>query len=338
MTHPIDPAAHGLNRRHCLAGLAALALPPLSAAAAHAAQAYPQRPVRLVVGFPAGTGPDIVARVLGQALSSRWGGVGVVVDNKPGAAGIIAAGEVARAPADGYTLMLAETGQLCIAPHTYKKLAYDPARDFQPISQAAIADLVLLVNPEKTPARDVQAFAAQARAGKGLFMATFGAGTPGHFGAYMLGDALELKTEAVHYRNTGDAIGGLISGDVQGVFATVGLALPHVQAGKLLALAATGDRRAPMLPQVPTFAEQGLKDLSFVSWFGVVVPAGIPAEVARSLETDVAAAMADPAVRNRIEELGFRATGTTAQAFRAQIAADSRQWGAAVRATGFTAD
>jgi len=125
---------------------------------------------------------------------------------------------------------------------------------------------------------------------------------------------------------------------VQGVFATVGLALPHVQAGKLLALAATGDRRAPMLPQVPTFAEQGLKDLSFVSWFGVVVPAGIPAEVARSLETDVAAAMADPAVRNRIEELGFRATGTTAQAFRAQIAADSRQWGAAVRATGFTAD
>ena len=144
------------TRRTLLAALAAAA--SLGSAGLHAQAAYPNRPVRLIVGFPAGTGPDIVARLLAQKLSEGWGNMGVVVDNKPGAGGLIAAAEAARAPADGYTLMLGETGQLSIAPSSYNKLPYDPVKDFVPVSQVVSADFVLLVNPQKVPARNVKEF------------------------------------------------------------------------------------------------------------------------------------------------------------------------------------
>src|SRR5690606_3375778 len=182
---------------------------------------YPARTVRIIVGFPAGTGPDIVARLLAQKLSENWGNAPVVVDNKPGAGGLIAASEAARAAPDGYTLMLAETGQLSIAPSSYNKLPYDPVRDFAPVSHVVSADFALLVNPQKVQAKNAKEFVAWSRQQKGLFMATFGAGTPGHFGAYMFGDAVGIKPEPVHYKSTGDALSGMFSGDVHAVFASM---------------------------------------------------------------------------------------------------------------------
>ncbi|MFP5477690.1 MAG: Bug family tripartite tricarboxylate transporter substrate binding protein [Gammaproteobacteria bacterium] len=300
--------------------------------------AYPSRPVRLIVGFPAGTGPDIVARLLAQKLSEGWNGVGVVVDNKPGAGGTIAASEAARAQPDGYTIMLGETGQLSIAPSSYTKLPYDPKKDFAPVSQVVTSNFMLVVNPQKVPARDVKQFVDWSRQQKGLFMGTFGAGTPGHFGAYIFGDAIGVKPEAVHYRNTGDALAGLMSGDVAGAFASVGLAAPNVKAGKLVALAASGDTRAALLPDVPTFKEQGFGQVVFQSWFGIVAPSRTPPEVLAKLEADIRRAMQSADGKQRMEDAGFGVTGTTAKEFGNIIAADTVTWGKAVQATGFKAD
>ncbi|MDW5443250.1 tripartite tricarboxylate transporter substrate binding protein [Polaromonas sp. SM01] len=326
------------SRRAALAALAVLACAAGAQAQAQAQGNYPVRPVRIIVGFPAGTGPDIVARLLAQKLSEGWGGMGVVVDNKPGAGGLIAAGEAARAAPDGYTLMLGETGQLSIAPSSYSKLPYDPVKDFIPVSQVVSSDFVLLVNPQKVPSRNVKDFVGWTQRQKGLFMATFGAGTPGHFGAFMFGDAVKLKPEAVHYKNTADALGGLYSGDVQGVFASVGLAAPQVKSGKLVALGSTGAVRAAALPDVPTIKEQGYPDLTFTSWFGIVAPARTPAEIVAKLSADVRKAVTAPEGRRKMEDAGFRVTGTSREEFERIIAADTVTWGKAVAATGFKAD
>ena len=331
------------SRRHALRSVGAAAavvvagLVPATGAQAQAAD-YPSKPVRIIVGFPAGTGPDIVARLLAQKLSEGWGNQGVIVDNKPGAGGLIAAGEAARAAPDGYTLMLGETGQLSIAPSSYNKLPYDPAKDFVAVSQVVTADFVLLVNPQKVPSRNVKDFVTWTQQQKGLFLATYGAGTPGHFGAYMFGDAVKLKPEPVHYKNTADALGGLFSGDVQGVFATVGLGAPQVKAGKLAALGTTGATRSPMMPDVPTIKEQGYPSLEFNAWFGIVAPAKTPPEIVAKLSADIIKAVQSPEGKAKMEEAGFRVTGTNREEFARIIAADTVTWGKAVGATGFKAD
>lgn len=320
-------------------GLAAALLMTAAALPAMAQTgAYPSRLVRIIVGFPAGTGPDIVARLLAQKLSEGWGGLGVIVDNKPGAGGLIAASEAARAQPDGYTLMLGETGQLSIAPSSYNRLPYDPQKDFVPVSQVASSDFVLLVNPQKVPARDVREFVEWSRQQKGLFMATFGAGTPGHFGAYMFGDAIGQKPEPVHYKTTADALGGLYGGDVSGVFASVGLATPNVRSGKLAALGTTGAARSLSLPEVPTFKEQGYASLEFTSWFGIVAPARTPPDVIARLQADVVKAVQSAEGRQKMQDAGFRSTGTSCEEFARVIAADTVTWGKAVAATGFKAD
>ncbi|MDQ8015405.1 MAG: tripartite tricarboxylate transporter substrate binding protein [Bordetella sp.] len=329
-------------RRRALTLIASAALGLASALAASQAAAqnapYPNRPVRIIVGFPAGTGPDIVARLLAQKLSEGWGNLGVIVDNKPGAGGLIAANETVRAQPDGYTLMLGETGQLAIAPSSYSKLPYDPKKDFVPVSQVVTSNFMLVVNPAKVPAKNVKEFVDWTRQQKGLFMGTFGAGTPGHFGAYLFGDAIGIKPEPVHYKNTGDALAGLMSGDVSGAFASVGLATPNVKAGKLVALASSGEGRSAGLPDVPTFREQGYPQLVFNSWFGIVAPARTPPEIVARLEADIRKAMQSPDGKTRMEDAGFGVTGTTAQEFARIIDSDTVTWGKAVKATGFKAD
>lgn len=327
-----------LHRRKALA-LAIGTLGLWTAALPAAAQgSYPEKPVRLIVGFAAGTGPDIVARLLAQKLSEGWNGMGVVVDNKPGAGGLIAASEAARAAPDGYTLMLGEVAQLAIAPSTYNRLPYDPAKDFVAVSQVGRSDFVLLVNPEKVPARNVKDYVAWSKQQKGLFMATFGAGTPGHFGAYMFGDAIGVKPETVHYRSTADALGGLFGGDVSGVFATVGLAAPNIKAGKLVALGTTGATRSATLPDVPTIQEQGYAGLAFTSWFGIVAPAKTPPEIVRQLNAAVVRAVQSADGQKRLLDAGFQPVSGSPADFAKLIADDTATWGKAVKATGFKAD
>lgn len=334
------PTTGARRRALTLIASATLGLTAALAASQATAQAapFPNRPVRIIVGFPAGTGPDIVARLLAQKLSEGWGNLGVIVDNKPGAGGLIAANETVRAQPDGYTLMLGETGQLAIAPSSYSKLPYDPKKDFVPVSQVVTSNFMLVVNPAKVPAKNVKEFVDWTRQQKGLFMGTFGAGTPGHFGAYLFGDAIGIKPEPVHYKNTGDALAGLMSGDVSGAFASVGLATPNVKAGKLVALASSGEARSAGLPEVPTFREQGYPQLVFNSWFGIVAPAKTPPDIVARLEADIRKAMQSADGKSKMEDAGFGVTGTTAQEFARIIDSDTVTWGKAVKATGFKAD
>ncbi|MBI2772437.1 MAG: tripartite tricarboxylate transporter substrate binding protein [Burkholderiales bacterium] len=319
----------------CGLALAALAGP---AGAQGQAQAYPAKPVRIIVGFPPGTGPDIVARLLAQKLSQAWNNQAVVVDNKPGAGGVIAAAEAAHASPDGYTLMLGETGQLSIAPNSYSRLSYDAKKDFIPVSQVVTSDFTLLLNPLKVPARDVKQFVAWARQQNGLFMGSFGAGTPGHFGTYVFGEAIGIKAEAVHYKNTGDALAGIMSGDVAAAFASVGLSMPQVKGGKMIAIGSTGPRRSPSIPDLPTFAEQGYPQVRFSSWYGIVAPAGTPADIVAKLEADVRRAALSEDGKAKMEAAGFGVTATSAAEFARILAADTISWGKAVAATGFKAD
>ena len=314
--------------------LAALLCAPLLALAQ---AAYPDKPVRLSVGFPPGTGPDVVARTLGQKLGELLK-QSVVIDNKAGAGGQIAAQSVAKAAPDGYNLLLGEVGSISIAPAAYTKLPYNPLKELVPVSEVVRADFVLVV-PVDSPAKDVKGFieASKARADRTNF-GTFGAGTPGHFGAEVLADLAGFKIEPVHYRATGDAVTALIAGDVQAAFASTALAAPQVKAGKMRALATTATTRSALLPDVPTFAEAGWPKVDFSAWFAVFAPAGTPAAVLDVLNQQTVAALAAPEVKQQLQQAGFTVLGTSRADSEKMLAAEAQRWATVVKATGFKAD
>ncbi|MBL6455622.1 tripartite tricarboxylate transporter substrate binding protein [Belnapia sp. T6] len=317
-----------IGRRAALAGAALLPL------AAHAA--LPDRPVRIVLGFPAGTGPDLLGRLLAEGLREAWP-AGILVDNKPGAGGLIAAQEVAKsAPADGTTLLLGEVGQLAMAPSTYARLPYDPGRDFGAVAELASVDFALVV-PPGLPVADLAAYATWARAQPALYMGTFGAGSPGHFAAAMLGQAVGVTVEAVHFRSTADAVAALLNGNVQGMFGSIAVVAPHVQAGRMKALAVTGPAHAPQLPGVKTMAELGQASLSISAWFGLVAPAAVPTPLVAEIEAAVLRAMAAPNLMLRLQEAGFRPSAAGRADFAALMRAETGRWAEVVRATGFRA-
>jgi tripartite-type tricarboxylate transporter receptor subunit TctC len=331
-----------ISRRGCLgAGAAAtlaLACPTLALAqAAPAAQVYPTRAVRLAVGFAPGTGPDVLTRVLGQRLGETIGQP-TVIENRAGAGGQIAAQFVAKSPADGYTLLIADVGSISIAPAAFSKLPYDPARELLPVSEVARTDFVLVV-PNSSPARSVADFVKMAKADKDkVNFGTFGAGTPGHFGAEMFAEQGGFKVEPVHFRATGDAVTAIIAGDVQAAFVSTALAMAQVKGEKMRALATTAPQRSPLLPAVPTFAETGFPKADFSAWFVLFTPAGTPEAVVARLNAQVVAAVQSPEVRHRLEEAGFSILGTSAADARRMIATDSLRWQKVVAATGFKGD
>lgn len=299
------------------------------------AQSYPTRPVRLVVGFPSGTGPDLVARLVAQKLQESTG-QGFVVDNKTGAAGLIAAREAAKAPPDGYTLFLGTVGEMAISPSSYTRLGFDPVKDFAAISHVVTSDFAFVV-PTSTPAKNLKEYVEWGKSQKSLFMGTFGAGTPGHFGVAMLADATGLNAEPVHYKNTGDAMSGIIAGDTQGLFGTLALVSSHVKGGKLRALATTGAERSTMLPDVPTAKEQGYPSVEFGAWFGIYAPAKTPNDILDKLNGEVVKAMQAPDVREKLQGVGFRVVGSSRQEFDRLLKQDIPRWEKVVKATGFKA-
>ncbi|SDC16865.1 Bug family tripartite tricarboxylate transporter substrate binding protein [Belnapia rosea] len=321
-----------IRRRAALAGAALLpfAAPfPLAAAPA-------DRPLRILLGFPAGAGPDLLGRLLAEGMREGWP-AGILVDNRPGAGGLIAAQEVAKAsPADGGTVLLGEVGQLAMAPSTYARLPYDPARDFTAVAALASVDFALVV-PPGLPGTDLDAYLDWGRRQPALYMGTFGAGSPGHFAAAMLGAAAGLTVEPVHFRATADAVSALLNGNVQGMFGSIAVVAPHVQAGRMRALAMTGPERSPLLPGVPTMAELGRPALSVSAWFGLVAPAAVPAPMVAEIEAAVLRAMAAPALRMRLQEAGFRPSPAGGREFAALIRAETARWAQVVRETGFRA-
>jgi tripartite-type tricarboxylate transporter receptor subunit TctC len=303
----------------------------LLASAGHAQTS--DKPIKLVVGFPPGTGPDLVARTLSQ----KWGSH-IVVDNRAGAGGQIAAQTVAKSPADGATLLLGEVGSISIAPAAYSKLPYDPARELVAVSEVVRSDFVLVV-PASSSARDLKGFVDAARSERDrVNFGTFGAGTPGHFGAEVFAEMARFKVESVHYRATGDAITALIAGDVKAAFVSTALAVPQVKGGKFRALATTAGQRSALLPDVPTFAEAGWPQVDFAAWFAVLAPAGTPAPMLDALNRQVVAAMQSAEVKQKLQEAGFTVLGTSRADTERLLKTEAQRWSVIVKSTGFKAD
>jgi len=328
------PSRHP-SRRSALAAIAAAAA--LCAPLPGVAQTFPDHQVKLVVGFPPGSGPDVVARHLGQKLGELLKQQ-VVVDNRAGAGGQIAAQAVARSPADGYTLLLGELGSISISPAAYSKLPYDPPKDFVGVTEVVRSDFVLVV-PATSPAKTVADFVSAARAQKDkVNFGTFGAGTPGHFGAEVFGDLAGFKVESVHYRSTGDAVTAIIAGDVKGAFVSTALATAQVKGGKMRALATTAAQRLAVLPDVPTFTEAGHPKADFASWFAVLVPSGTPGPVVDLLNRQMVAALQSPDVRQKLQEAGFNVIASSRADTERMLKAEAARWAGIVKASGFKAD
>jgi len=296
-------------------GLATLAL-----TAPTRAQTYPDRPVRLIVPFPAGGGVDTMARVLGQKLSELLKQP-VLIEHRPGAGGNIGADAVAKAAPDGYTVLLT-VNTLSSSPAIYRKLSYDPLKDLVPITQISASQFVLTGSP-KFEANTVQEMIALAKAKPGsLNYGSSGVGAPLHFQAEMLKFATGIDIAHIPYRGDAPMLTALLSGDVHFAFMPQSTGQPQIQNKQLKGLAVTGRRRQPGLPDLPTLAEVGIKGLEDGSWYGLFVPTGTPDAVVRKLQQETAAAIATPEVRERLISWGQEPLGTRTEDFQAFFKAD----------------
>ena len=297
----------------------ALAVSPLAGACA---QDFPSKPVRLVVPYAAGGSGDLLARLLGEKLSAMWGQQ-VVVDNRPGAGGLIGTEFAARSDADGYTLYLATDGPLTIAASLRRHVPYDWKRDFAPISMIAVGYQVLIVGP-KLPARTLQEFIALAKEKPGaLNYASIGIGTAPHLAAELFKSLARVDLAHVPYRgSSAQAITALIAGDVAMFMVGTSTAVPFIANGNVRALAVTSDKRLDSLPDVPTFAEAGLPGIDVRIWFAVLVPAATSAAIVRKLNADIVRAVADPDYHRALEVRGFEAQSTSPEQLTAFLEKD----------------
>jgi tripartite-type tricarboxylate transporter receptor subunit TctC len=303
----------------CLAGV----LLGLAATAAHA-QTYPTKPIRVIIGFPPGGAGEILVRTVGQKLTERWGQL-VLVDNKPGASGNIAAGELVRSAPDGYTLLYMPAA-LAVNPSLFPKLPYDLARDFTPVTLFASFPLILVVHPA-VPVRSVEELIALARAKPGsLNFASIGNASPPHLAGELFKLMAKVDITHVPYKGAGPAQTDLVAGQVQLMFDTAVSAMPNVKSGRTRALAVTTKRRSPLLPDLPTIAESGLPDYDLDGWGGLVGPAGIPPEIADKLQSEIAAILGLPDVRERLASLGADPSGMAPADFRRFIASEAVKW------------
>jgi tripartite-type tricarboxylate transporter receptor subunit TctC len=315
-----------IRMKHPLIAAAMLAL----ASSAFAQGAYPNHPVTLVVPFPPGGGTDTGARIVAQKLGSKWGQT-VVVENKGGAAGMIGADAVAKARPDGYTLLMGNIGTQAINPSLYKKMPYDPAAAFAPVSLVAELPLAMMVNPG-VPAKTAKDFIALAKAQPGkLSYSSSGAGGAPHLAAEMFKEATGTFILHVPYRGGGPAIGDLLAGHVQLSFMTVLEASGHIKAGKLRALAVTGAQRVPALPDVPTLAESVLPGFNSISWIGVLAPAGTPKDIVDKVSADIREVLASDDVKGKLVELGALPSGNTPAQFQALIEADRKRYAQVIK-------
>jgi tripartite-type tricarboxylate transporter receptor subunit TctC len=313
---------------------AAFALVPLAQAQG---PAYPKGPVTLVVPFPAGGPTDAMARVLALKLGERLGQQ-VVVDNKGGAGGSIAAEAVAKAAPDGQTLFFGTTGTMAINPSLYSKLRYDPVKDFAPVSLMATTMNVLVVNPE-VPAKNLGDLVKLAKAKPGtVSYGSAGNGSSNHLSGELLRNSAGVQVTHIPYKGSAPALVDLLGGRLTMMFDTVAQQTGNIAAGKVRALAVTGPKRSPLLPDVPTAQESGLKDYDVTIWYGVLAPAGTPAPVIERLNREMVAVMSTEEMKKKMQADGAEAKPTSAAEFAALIKHDMAKWGPVVKASGATLD
>ena len=308
----------------------------LPAQASSEREEFPDRPIRLLVGFAPGGGTDTTARVLGQKLSETLGQQ-VVIDNRPGAAGNVAANIVAHANPDGHTLLMGTIAALAINPTLYGNLPFDPVRDFTPISQAVSSTNVLLVHPD-VKAHNVKELIELAKARPGhVRYGSAGVGGAGYLAGELFCSAARIKMTHVPYQRAGAALGDLLDHQLEAAFATAPSAIAHLRSVKLRALGVTTAKRAGMLPDVPTFAEQGLRGFEASNWYGLLAPAKTPRSIVEKLNEEVVRVLVTPEIRAYLYERGLDPTPTTPEAFAAYIRSEMQKWARVVRAAGAAA-
>lgn len=298
---------------------------------------WPRQPVTLVVPFPAGGPTDAMARALAQKLGDRIGQT-VIVENKGGAGGTIAAELVARAAPDGYILFFGTTGTLAINPSLYAKLRYDPVKDFAPVSLMAATMNVLVVNPD-VPAKNLSDLVKLAKAKPGtITYGSAGNGSSNHLSGELFRSTAGVQVNHIPYKGSAPALVDLLGGRITMMFDTIAQQTQNVAAGKVRALAVTGPKRSPLLPDVPTAQEAGLKDFDVTIWYGVLAPAATPAPVVERLSREIGAVMASEEMKKRMQADGAEARPTTPAEFAALIRHDMAKWGPVVKASGATLD
>jgi tripartite-type tricarboxylate transporter receptor subunit TctC len=301
------------------------------------AQAYPNKAIRLVVPFPPGGGTDIIAREISTKLTTTMGWT-FVVDNKPGAGGNLGVDAVAKAPADGYTLVLGQTSNLAINPTLYSKLPYDPFKDLVPVSLVATAPLVLVV-PAASPYKSVADVVNAAKAQPGhLNFASPGNGTVAHLTSELFQKSAGIKTQHVPYKGSSQALVDLVAGNVELYMSSVPTLLGQIKQGKVRALAVSAAKRVDDLPNVPTFAEQGFKGVEAGTWFGLLAPAGTPKDVVARMNAEFVKALKQPELAKRLGEEGADPLGGTPEQFAALIKDEIPRWGKVVKDSGAKVD
>jgi len=304
---------------------------------AQASGNFPEKPINVIVPFPAGGSTDMVARAVALSMGEQLGKP-FVVENRPGATGTIGAGAVKRAPADGYTLLVASLGPFVVAPHLIKNVPYDATKDFDYITIPVQAPNVLVASTSQKARTVAEVIAAlKAQPGK-LSFASSGNGSSDHLSAELFWQ--QTGTEAMHvpYKGGAQAITDLLGGQVDFSFQNVNAVLPHLRSGKLRAIAVTGTQRSPVLPDVPTLAEAGVKGAEVYSWQGMAAPKGLPADVKAKLAKAAIAAVQQPELRKRFMEQGLEIVGNTPEEFTRFQAQENERWKQLIQTRKITAD
>jgi tripartite-type tricarboxylate transporter receptor subunit TctC len=304
---------------------------------AGAADSYPSRPIRIVAPSTPGDAPDVIARLVAAQLATALG-TQVIVENHPGAGGVVGSDIVAKAPPDGYTLIIGNAGSHGINAAVYTKLPYDIQRDFAPVSQIAIAPNIMVINPD-LPVTNVKEFIAYAKARPGaLNYASGGNGSSAHMSMELFKSMAGIDLLHVPYKGSSPALTDVITGQDAVMIVNMPPAVPFVKAGKLRALAVTTRNRSPLLPDVPTVAESGLPGYETVAWFGILAPAATPKDIVNRLSEEIARIARSPAMRERLTSLGAEAVGSTPDEFAAVIGRDIAKWTPLAKSVGIKVD
>lgn len=318
-----------------LLGAIGLALALSGGPAAVMAQDFPSKPLRMVVGFAPGGGADIVARLVGAKMAENLGQQ-VVVENRAGATGTIAADNVARSPADGYSLFLGSQSTMVVAPSLFPSLPFKPEKDFAPVSQVVTMPLILVVNPALVDAKTVQELTDHIRkAGDGaVSYASSGQGGPQHIAGELYAHMVGTKVTHVPYKGESAAMADVLGGHVPYMFANLPVALPHISSGKVRPLAITSLKRDPKAPQIPTLAESGFKDFEVSTWYGVFAPANTPKPVVDKLSKSIQTVLEQGEMQAKLSEQGFTVVGSDAAAFSGYVASELPRWSVVIRDIG----
>jgi tripartite-type tricarboxylate transporter receptor subunit TctC len=309
--------------------LLAFSLWPITATA----QGYPAKSIRFIVPFPPGGGNDTIARLIGQKLTAATGQQ-VLVDNRPGAGGAIGAEAAAKSPADGYTMFLAGVATHGINPNLRRKIPYDPLKDFDAVSLVASAPLLVVVHPS-LPIKSVKQLVALAKARPGqINYASNGAGGSSHLAVELFNMMSGTKMTHIPYKGLAPALTDLLSGEVQVMFSSAVAMLPQVKAGKLRAIAMTGARRSPAIPDIPTVAEAGVPGYETGSWYGIVVPAGTPKAAIDRLSKEIIAIVRAPEITGRLNDEAVIPVGSTPAEFTAHIKNELARWAKTIKQAG----